>query len=365
MDKVESDVNGNILNEEYNKYKFYCDTAQTKFKSVNGIKVGFTFYNLPNPFYGSNYGIAPYQVLTEFPMLYSKTIIKHNQNNNSLKVIDSTHYYYSDSCLLSKIESWNSLGEKNITVIKYPYDYSTSITNEPISQAINMFKENHIILPIEKMIFIKHSSEDSLLLSSSIMTYTIQSINNKNFIFPKDLYDTKLVTPKQNYIPSTILNGVFSFDQSIFKRESSIDSYNEFDRMTQMHKENNVNNSYIWGYNNQYMVIKAVNIDAVSLSTIVNNIQPDFQSFLTGLDDLTDPAKRSQWKLFNNTLRSGLPPNSRAETFTYLPFIGITSKTDEAGITTYYYYDDFGRLLNVKDEEGNIVKKYDYHYQGQ
>jgi hypothetical protein len=49
-------------------------------------------------------------------------------------------------------------------------------------------------------------------------------------------------------------------------------------------------------------------------------------------------------------------------TFTYDPQIGMTSGTDVKNQTSYYEYDGFQRLLNVKDEDKNIVKNYAYNY---
>jgi YD repeat-containing protein len=43
----------------------------------------------------------------------------------------------------------------------------------------------------------------------------------------------------------------------------------------------------------------------------------------------------------------------------------MTSATDAKGMTTYYEYDGYQRLMNIKDQQGNIIKQIDYHYQGQ
>jgi YD repeat-containing protein len=49
-------------------------------------------------------------------------------------------------------------------------------------------------------------------------------------------------------------------------------------------------------------------------------------------------------------------------TYTYDPLVGMTSSTDERNRTTYYIFDDFGRLKEVKDHEGNILQQHDYNY---
>ena len=41
---------------------------------------------------------------------------------------------------------------------------------------------------------------------------------------------------------------------------------------------------------------------------------------------------------------------------TYRPSVGITSKTDGRGITTYYEYDDMGRLNCIRDNDHNIIQ---------
>jgi YD repeat-containing protein len=57
------------------------------------------------------------------------------------------------------------------------------------------------------------------------------------------------------------------------------------------------------------------------------------------------------------------PADAKITTYTYKPLVGITSKTDTSGHTIYYEYDGFGRLKQIKDDSGNIIKHYEYHYQ--
>lgn len=56
------------------------------------------------------------------------------------------------------------------------------------------------------------------------------------------------------------------------------------------------------------------------------------------------------------------PSQSLMTSYTLNPMIGLSSQSDEKGKNTYYEYDSFQRLLNIKDQNGNIIKNYNYHY---
>ncbi|MBY0424724.1 MAG: hypothetical protein K2Q22_03725, partial [Cytophagales bacterium] len=57
------------------------------------------------------------------------------------------------------------------------------------------------------------------------------------------------------------------------------------------------------------------------------------------------------------------PVESMMTTYTYDPMKGKTSETNQMDITTYYEYDTFCRLKLVRDQDGNILKRYTYQYQ--
>jgi len=45
-----------------------------------------------------------------------------------------------------------------------------------------------------------------------------------------------------------------------------------------------------------------------------------------------------------------------------IPLLGMDAMTDQTGLKTYFEYDNFGRLFQLKDHNGKIVKKYQYQY---
>lgn len=59
------------------------------------------------------------------------------------------------------------------------------------------------------------------------------------------------------------------------------------------------------------------------------------------------------------------PETAQMTTFAYEPLVGITAQCDINDKITYYSYDASGRLSLVKDDNGNILKKICYNFQGQ
>ncbi len=59
------------------------------------------------------------------------------------------------------------------------------------------------------------------------------------------------------------------------------------------------------------------------------------------------------------------PSGALMTTYTYTPLLGMTSQCDVDNRVSYYTYDLLGRLKYIRDQDGNIVKTIDYHYQGQ
>lgn len=127
-------------------------------------------------------------------------------------------------------------------------------------------------------------------------------------------------------------------------------SFNAHLDMVSQHQTNNVNYNYLWGYNHRFPVAEVMGSDTATVAGLVN------QSVLDNPPD--DQTLRTEL----NKLRTGLAgTKALVTTCTYDPLTGMTSKTDPAGRTTYFEYDAMGRLMDVKDLNGNIIKTYQYH----
>lgn len=57
------------------------------------------------------------------------------------------------------------------------------------------------------------------------------------------------------------------------------------------------------------------------------------------------------------------PKNARMSSFTYDPLTGVTSQCDGNNRIQYYEYDHLGRLIIIRDLDGNILKSFEYGYQ--
>ncbi|HEV2354292.1 MAG TPA: hypothetical protein VGR89_08615, partial [Puia sp.] len=59
------------------------------------------------------------------------------------------------------------------------------------------------------------------------------------------------------------------------------------------------------------------------------------------------------------------PATAQMTTYTYSPLVGMTTACDVDNKVTYYFYDAYQRLIRIKDQDGNIIKTFQYHYANQ
>lgn len=117
-------------------------------------------------------------------------------------------------------------------------------------------------------------------------------------------------------------------------------------------KANDVSQIYLWGYNNRYPVAMVTGSDYATVSGLVN------------LSILQSPASEADLKAELIKLRNALKGKAQVITASYIPSVGMSSKTDQSGREEFYEYDSYQRLRLIRDQNKNIIKLFCYNFAG-
>lgn len=80
------------------------------------------------------------------------------------------------------------------------------------------------------------------------------------------------------------------------------------------------------------------------------------------LGDLSAFAQSDTLNFTNlETLRQSLT-SAKVTTYRYRPSVGLVETVAPDGRSTTYEYDALGRLSLIRDNDGNILKTYEYNY---
>jgi len=262
-------------------------------------------------------------------LLIGKSMITYDNTPWNFETYGS--YQYNMRNQIVRKQSSNSLGNEIITTIQYPESSDTSPT------VLSMVDKNMInsILSEEK----KCSYPNFIYSSGYKIDYEEFPAGNTSIIMPSKLYQLKNNTTD-------------------FVLREEVVKYDAFGNPIEVIGKDNVHTVFLRSYHSRYIVaiIKDATFDQVS--TAVQN------HFGVTIDAFSAQSQPDTLKLHSFGNQASLS-KALVTTFTYAPLVGMTSKTDPNGLTTYYGYDHSGRLESVTDHSGKTVEIYDYHYLNQ
>lgn len=229
----------------------------------------------------------------------------------------------------------------------YPNDFNCGIYN-------TMTNKNMISNVIEEKIY-----RNNKYWGGRLTEYG--SFNN-NRIFPANIYLSENTSNQAN--PSTFTcSGI---DKDIFpSKNMAYKEYNSYGKPTHIIENEADNIVYLWSYGGQYPIAEIKNI--ISYGAVNAAVAAVFG--VSGIDTLSALKIVDKTKLNNLRSHPNLM-NSLITTYIYEPLVGMLESTDSSGITTYYEYDDFGRLKRAYIKEMNAsgvsvektISNYDYNY---
>lgn len=334
-------------NMDYNKFtdpiQIFC--GRTSLRGNYILAVPNQYPSLTQDWLTENYGNMQYKfngIKTGAMQLTSEDESQRDDNGNIITSRTSYFYNNPDPSVVSRIESTGSDGDTTIQNITYPSDYASGdfiaglITNNIVSSPVEKITRRN-----DKVISGQLSTYNSNGTIAS--TYQIESnqLNQSGFRMSNR-------SSTGDYSP-TGTNVVFNRDPA-YVQKLALDWDGTYLNLQQVSPVNDIPTTYIWGYNKAYPVAKIVNASLAEVKTALGNS--------SSLPDLGNGGLLSYQE---SQLRSNLP-NAQVTTYIYSPLIGIISQTDPKGMITYYEYDSLLRLKLIKDQNGNIIKSFDYHY---
>jgi YD repeat-containing protein len=115
-----------------------------------------------------------------------------------------------------------------------------------------------------------------------------------------------------------------------------------------------VKTSYVYSNKGHYPIAEIKNAD---ISTVVSLLGGQ-----TAVDNFRNNVSPTSATVnsFLAPVRSGLT-SAEVSSATYSPVLGKISQIDAKGNSTYFEYDPFSRLVTIKDQNGYIVKNFNYN----
>jgi YD repeat-containing protein len=270
--------------------------------------------------------VTRYYLLSNWYYLSSKTTETYDTNGSN-PVTTTTKYYYDNPLhtQVSRTETTDSKGNIDKNEIKYPQDLLIRTAAED-----KLITQGKIAVPI-KIDNYTNKSGNNELASSVYNQYTDWG---NEIVEIEKVKTSKFNDPLENRI-------------TYYKYDSKGNPL-EFSKVDGVHVV------YLWGYNSLYPVAKIENTTYAAIEALSG-----FGLNFTLVNGLTAAQE--------TTLRTNLP-NAMVSTFAYDALIRITSITDPKAYTTYYTYDAFNRLSQVKEKTSipgattDLLNQNDYHY---
>jgi YD repeat-containing protein len=265
---------------------------------------------------------------------YTKLLTQQEETEfgpNNSSISKTTSFQYDPIAFFPiKEQTTNSRNETYIHEMKYPLDF---ISQQPYNYMVNT---KNMLSPVIEESFLKKESE-------SQNTFLKGARTNYNFWTTSGWSSAQSNQILPQYLETKVGSG--SWETRLL-----FNQYDNFSNVNEKQKNNDIKETYFWGYNSQFPVAKILNADFNTAKQFVSQ---------TILNDATKTDAQMRSEL--NKLRTNLP-TAQVTTYTYSPNRGMTSETDPRGRTTFYEYDGFGRLSVIRDHENNIVKNISYNY---
>ncbi len=364
-------------------------------------------YNIKNTQFGNTH-----ETFTQALVYYGRYKVYINQNKlpTSEETTDffsngalpsTSTFTYSHGKFLSSSTIVKSNGEITKNKYRYPFDLIEipSLSVNPINAISFLVQKNNISQPVERVSLVVKNGQE-YVVGAKVLQYSNTGYNTVAPISEKALRTADPI-PVSQYLSATV-----SFEESYenlnldarFENEIVYNKYDERSNVLETVAKNKKYSSFIYGYNKMYPIATFANArfqnvfhdnfeeasgNAYLGHTGSKYFNGNYVKYLGGLDNgayiLSYWQKTGvNWVLHRDNVNvvnssftinltgqlddvSFFPLGAKVVTNTYIPLIGLGGAIDEKGQVTSFEYDPYNRISTVRDQEGNILKNYQYN----
>lgn len=346
----------------------------------------------------SSYQFASYTIISSDNKLISNTEIQYDQKNTASSTAITTNYTYDDKThlQLSQTSTVNSGGETITASYTHPYNYAAApYTN---------MTTNHIFDPV-----VQETVSGSLSGQLNQKTNNYASFSGNNYL-PGNIQlkiESNAVETRAAFNQYDIRGNILEMQKTGDIKQSFIWDYGSMLPVAEVTNAGQSEIAYTsfedgkggWNFTlvpsapdptaptgKRYYTLGS-SITKTGLSATATYIVSYWKkSGTVAVNAVTPSTGRtiSGWTYYEHKVvnpaggtitvsgTSGVidelrlyPVLALMKTYTYKPLIGITSTCDANNRVSYYEYDNFNRVVLIRDQDKNIVKQICYNYAGQ
>ncbi|WP_286756026.1 hypothetical protein [Roseivirga sp. UBA838] len=308
----ETSKNSQGLTVESSTYSYFNSSTG----EVKGIRLIFSNNSLEFFF--------RYKVLQTFDGISQKQTTSYHSSGN---IDQTTNYSYNTHYQLQSEETFGSRGKMTRTRYIRPYDLCDNCSSPQV--LVDMIQRN-LVEPIIETQF----EVNNQLVSAQANLFEVDASNlivlRKTYSYNKD---------KGSFVPTTGTSFTGGYEL-----ENHFTKYDSQGRLLEVVDKAGVYSSLIWGYNNTLPVVRANGVS-------YNDLLVAYNVALSGSDFESDIRSHS------NTSAAYVT------TYVHNPFVGMIKQADPNRLSVSYEYDVNERLRHLKDDNGHILKQYDYNFE--
>ena len=263
----------------------------------------------------------------------------------NLVTTQNFEYFRSDEHVQAgSVETTLPDGSKRKQIALYPRDIGTS------SAIWDQLKAEHYLKPIE---IISYDPIEDVLLSGQRMEYNFKGNMTDQWTLDTgdELAYTGFTHANGNTDPAVAIPGNYFENTSYGTPEVSLLYDDEL--TVEVAPRSGVAITYLWGYGGKYPVAEFTNIGYNELVGLVT---------VASVNALKAETVNTEVLSKLNAFVSSLPSDVSYKFFIYEEGIGPVEMTDTNGEKMKYTYDDFGRLVIIKDDNDKVLKQIEYGY---